>query len=233
MNADPTDRRSFLRWVTALAAGLGLTRGRANLLAADKVAEGAPHADKLGWRLGCQAWSFNNFTFFEAVNKTASLGLHYIEAFPNQNVTHDAADGQVNEHMTSAVRQKVKDHLKDKGVKLVSFGVGGYSRPIFEFAKDMGIENLVCEPNFDDFDKIDKLCEEFKINVALHDHPKPSRYWNPDIVLKHVSGHSKRIGACCDTGHWIRSGIDPLEALKKLEGRIIEFHFKDLNKKAP
>ena len=27
----------------------------------------------------------------------------------------------------------------------------------------------------------------------------------------------------------MRSGINPLEALKKLEGRIISFHFKDLN----
>ena len=27
----------------------------------------------------------------------------------------------------------------------------------------------------------------------------------------------------------MRSGINPLEALKKLEGRIVTFHFKDLN----
>jgi sugar phosphate isomerase/epimerase len=73
------------------------------------------------------------------------------------------------------------------------------------------------------------LTEEYGINVALHNHPKPSRYWNPDTVLKACKDHSKRIGACCDIGHWMRSGINPLEALKKLEGRIIEFHFKDLN----
>ena len=59
--------------------------------------------------------------------------------------------------------------------------------------------------------------------------PKPSRYWNPDTELEAFKGHSKRIGACCDTGHWLRSGVNQLEALKKLEGRIISFHFKDLN----
>ena len=48
-------------------------------------------------------------------------------------------------------------------------------------------------------------------------------------MLKHVKDHSKRIGACCDTGHWMRSDIKPVEALKKLKGRIISFHFKDLN----
>jgi sugar phosphate isomerase/epimerase len=48
-------------------------------------------------------------------------------------------------------------------------------------------------------------------------------------VLMVCKDRSKRIGACCDTGHWMRSDINPVEALKKLEGRIISFHLKDLN----
>ena len=35
-----------------------------------------------GWRLGVQAWTFNRFTFYEAIDKTASLGLEWIEAYP-------------------------------------------------------------------------------------------------------------------------------------------------------
>ena len=46
-----------------------------------------------------------------------------------------------------------------------------------------------------------------------------------------LKGVSPRIGACADVGHWIRSGLNPLECLKKLEGRVIEFHLKDLNEK--
>ena len=112
---------------------------------------------------------------------------------------------------------------------MVNFGVGGCDRKHFEFAKEMGIETLVAEPNEDDFDAIDKLCEEFGINLAIHNHPMPSHYWNPDTVLKVCKGRSKRIGACADTGHWARSGFKPIECLKKLAGRIISFHFKDLN----
>ena len=36
-----------------------------------------------------------------------------------------------------------------------------------------------------------------------------------------------------DVGHYVRSGLDPVECLKKLEGRIITLHFKDLNEKGP
>ena len=46
--------------------------------------------DPLGWRLGSAAWSFNRFTFFEAVDKTAALGLHYIEAFEGQRISAES-----------------------------------------------------------------------------------------------------------------------------------------------
>lgn len=230
MSKQQMDRRRFLQAAGAVAAGTVLAESGSPGPAAPPVARGAPHAQELGWRLGCQAWTFNDGTFYEAIHKTASLGLHYIEAFPNQKLRADQPGVRVNEDLPAAVRREIKRHLADRGVQLVSFGVGGYSRRIFEFAKEMGIENLVSEPPFDAFDHIDKLCEEYEINLALHDHPKPSRYWDPDTVLKVCKGHSKRIGACCDTGHWMRSDINPLEALKKLQGRIIEFHFKDLNK---
>ena len=88
-------------------------------------------------------------------------------------------------------------------------------------------------PSEADFDAIDKLCAEFDINLAIHNHPQPSHYWNPDTVLKVCKDRSKRIGACADTGHWLRSGLNPLECLKKLEGRIISLHFKDLEREGP
>ena len=94
----------------------------------------------------------------------------------------------------------------------------------------MGAEIILSEPRAEQFDTLDKLCEEYDLKLAIHDHPKPTRYWNPDFVLKVCRDRSHRIGACCDTGHWLRSGLNPVECIKKLEGRIIYFHFKDLNK---
>jgi sugar phosphate isomerase/epimerase len=232
---DALDRRSFLKTAGAVAAGLGLAgRGASCALAAP--AKGAPNAEKLGWRLGCQAYTFNHYSFFEAVDKTASLGLRYIEMYPGQKMSNEKPDVRVGDGMGADARKDVKKKLADSGVKLVNYGVCGLPkdegacRRTFDFAKEMGIETLVSEPPFDAFDMLDKLCGEYQINVALHNHPEPSRYWNPDTVLKACKGHSKRIGSCADTGHWMRSGINPLDAVKKLQGRIISFHFKDLNK---
>lgn len=223
------DRRGFLRAMGVASAGLAAGQLAGQALCAEAAAKGAPHAEKLGWRLGCQAYSFNRFTFYEAIDKTASLGLHYIEAYPGQRLSAERPDVRVGPGMSAEVRREVKQKLADAGVKLVCFGVTGASRETFEFAKDMGIETIVSEPGFEQFDELEKLCEEFKISLALHNHPKPSRYWNPDTVLEVCQGRSQRIGACADTGHWMRSGIRPLEAVRKLKGRIVSFHFKDLN----
>jgi sugar phosphate isomerase/epimerase len=222
------DRRSFVKTASAATAGLGAMHLAVPHVWAAPLAKGAPSAEKLGWRLGCQAYSFNRFSFFEAVDKNASLGLKYIEAYPGQ-VLYKGSSARMGRELTADQRKEVKKKLEDSGVKLVNFGVGGCGRADFEFAKDMGIETLVSEPDFKLLDEVDKLVEEYGINVALHNHPKPSRYWNPDTVLEQCKGRNKRIGACADTGHWMRSGLVPLECVKKLEGRIISFHFKDLN----
>ena len=196
---------------------------------------GRTPAEKMGWRLSVQAYTFNRFTFFEAVDKTASMGIKYIEMYPEQQVD-TGNDAVTHFSMDAETRQKILNKLDAAGVKLTNYGVvdGGDAaewRRLFEFAKAMGIETIVTEPAPRRMDIIESLCEEFKINVAIHNHPKPSRYWNPDTVLETVEGRSKRIGACADTGHWMRSDLDPVECLKKLEGRIVSLHFKDLNKK--
>jgi sugar phosphate isomerase/epimerase len=231
------DRRNFLKTTGAIGLGFGLLGNTPNLFAEETV-KGAPHAEKIGWRLACQAYSFNRYTFYEAVDKTASLGLKYIEAYPGQRISKDQP-AVINENISPKDRKTVLQKLTDSGVKLVNFGVcdlsknEGANRKVFEFAKAMGVETLTSEPPEDAMEIVDKLCGEFGINVAIHNHPKPSHYWNPDTVLKAVEGRSKRIGSCSDTGHWPRSGLNPIECLKKLEGRIISFHFKDLNQMGP
>jgi len=191
-------------------------------------------AEKLGWRLGAQAWTFRDRTAFEAIDTAAKLGLKYIELYPGQALSPEQKDAKVGVDLTDEQRSALLRKLGTAKVKAVSFGVVEFSkdekhaRRIFEFARQMGLESITCEPELDACELVDKLCTEFGINAAIHDHPKPSRYWNPDIVLEAVKGRSQRIGACADTGHWSRSGLVPVECLKKLEGRILQLHFKDI-----
>ncbi len=191
---------------------------------------------KLGWKLGAQAYTFNRFTFAEAIDKIKSCGLSYVEAFPGQTIG-GGIEGKMEPGMPAEKRNQILAMLKEKGVKMVSFGVTGANdeagwRQLFQFAQAMGLENITMEPDPKFVPLISKLCDEYKINAALHNHPTPSRYWNPDVVLTAIQGQSKRMGACADIGHWVRSGLDPVECLKKLEGHVVQLHFKDLNEKS-
>jgi sugar phosphate isomerase/epimerase len=194
-------------------------------------------ARKLGWQLGAQAWSFNKFTFAQALDKVDSCGMKFIEAFPGQEIGGGIA-GTMDYHMDAATRKAVLKMVKAHGIRLVSFGVviakdSADWEQLFKFGKAMGLENIVSEPKESDIPMISRMCDRYKINLAIHDHPQPSHYWNPDILLAAIKGASPRVGACADIGHWTRSGLDPLECLKKLRGHVKEFHFKDLNEKSP
>ena len=194
-------------------------------------------ADKLGWQLAIHAYTFRKFSIFQCIDKTAALGLKYMSL--SGSVSLDGSNSVTTVNLSDKDAQAIKDAATAKGLTLVNIGVvklppdEAESRKVFEFAKKMGIDTLVAEPEPAALDTVEKLCKEYNIKVAIHDHPRPSRYWNPDTVAEAIKGRTPLMGACADTGHWLRSGLDPVECLKKLEGRVICLHFKDLVPEEP
>lgn len=200
----------------------------------------AAAAEKIGWRIGSQAYTLRDRSLLEALDTMYMLGLKYVECYPNQPVAPKEfkdAKGKpltfgpgMSEEAIAAVKKK----LDQTGIKVLSMGVTGIpadeagARKYFEFAKTFGMERLVTEVKETQFPILEKLGEEYHVDVALHNHPNPSYYWDPAHVLKAVQGY-KHIGSCADVGHWQRSKINPIDALKMLEGHIFESHFKDLN----
>jgi sugar phosphate isomerase/epimerase len=199
----------------------------------------AEPAEPFGWRLGVAAWSFNRFTLFEAVDRTAALGIRYLEAFegqpirPGQEVRLTA---DLGEDAVLAIREK----LNAAGVTLTSLyyhelpAEEAACRRAFVLAQRLGLETLISEPSPGALNVIEKLTGEFGVNVALHNHPEgSSRYWHPREILKVLEGRSPRLGACADLGHWQRSGIAPVEGIRLLGQRLLSLHVKDLHMAGP
>ncbi|MDZ7724901.1 MAG: family 16 glycoside hydrolase [candidate division KSB1 bacterium] len=184
-----------------------------------------------------QCWTFNQFTFEQALAKINDLGVKYVEAYPGQRLSEERPESETfGHHMTAEQRSWVKDLLKQYDLTLVSYGVVHFdntreaAETVFQFARDMGIYTLVIEPEYDDFTLIESLVKDYNIRVGVHNHPEPSKYWNPYTVYNTIKDLDPRIGVCADTGHWLRSGVNPVEALRFLTGRITNVHLKDLNK---
>ena len=202
-----------------------------------------------GFALGCQAWSFNHFSVFEAIEKTAEAGGKVIEFYPGQRLSAQQPDVHWDHNASDEVIQQVQEQCRKYHILPVNYGVvtpGGRTaearkeewRKIFEFAKKLNLYGVTSEPAAEDMDTIEQLVKEFDIHFCIHDHPKRAndpnyRFWDPHYVLSLVQGRDPRIGACADTGHWIRSGIKPVDALRILKGRVMSSHLKDLNEFSP
>ncbi len=190
--------------------------------------------EKLGWKLGTQTYTFRNFTFFEALDKAVSCGVRYVEAYPGQTLG-GGFEGKMDYRMDAAKRKAILKKVKEKGIRIQAFGVISVSgeqewEQLFSFARAMGIQNINTESKGENLEIIGRLANKYKIQVSFHNHPKPSPYWDPETVLAAIkTANSKYVGACPDVGHWVRSGLDPVACLRKLEGHIQHLHFKDLN----
>lgn len=227
-------RRSFLTRSAAVASMAGLTGlGGSLSQATEPLTKSMPNTDKLGWRVGFSAYSFRTVTLFEAFDKMAATGLHCTELFAWQKLSPAHPSATPTAGITKSLQKDLKKKAADSGVKML----GLYSnvdspdaaKALFAFAAEMEFEFIVSEPTETLLDAIEPLTEQYGIDLALHNHPKPSHYWNPQTGLAALDGRSKRMGFCCDTGHWCRCGLDPVETLKKVAPRVKTFHLKDLD----
>jgi sugar phosphate isomerase/epimerase len=185
------------------------------------------------WELGMQSYTFHRFTFAETLDKLQSLGLEYIEVYYGQKLGQEFGDQVMDYKMSPETQKKVLDLAKSKNVKIEASGVVICENEteweqLFNFAKSMGIKIITCEPRPEHLDFVEQLADKHHIDVAIHNHPQPSNYWNPALLMEALSGRSERMGVCADVGHWKREGLDPVKSLQQVSGRLKSLHFKDI-----
>lgn len=196
--------------------------------------------EKLGWRLGIEAYTFHKYSLFDAIDRTAQLGLPFMGGLSFQKVSKDIPKN-FEPGLTDDELKQIRLKLDAAGIRLLTYyyhdipGDEAGCRKVFEFARKIGIETFMSEPAPEALDMIEKFCDEYDINVALHNHAKKMspQYWHPEGILKACRGRSKRIGACGDLGYWMRSGIDPIEAVNMLKDRLLTVQMHDLHELSP
>ncbi len=213
-------RRQFLG---ASAAVLG---AGALALAEDKN----PYGD---FTVGVQSYCFRNFEREQCLKRIGDLGLHYVEFYQKH-----APPGSTPEQIKAILKM-----CKDYDITPIAFGVQGFgknhddNKKIFEFGKQLGVKHLSADPDPASFDSLDKLCDEYKISIAIHPHGpagggKLHRWYSAEVILKAVKDHHPLIGTCLDTGHLIRAAqlgekLDPAQQVRVMGARNFGMHLKD------
>lgn len=191
----------------------------------------ANHSVADNWEIGIQMWSFRMFTLEEALKKADSAGVRVIEAFPGQRIGAGLEEN-FGITMSAEAKAKLKELLQKHNISIRAMGVISPTtreewQKVFELAKEFNMSYITSEPRKNLWDMIDSLAGQHNIRVAIHEHGRPNPYWHPDSVLAAIKNHPN-IGACADLGHWARSGLEPVDCLKKLEGYVWGVHLKDI-----
>ncbi len=140
-----------------------------------KLSPAVQAQEKLGWRLGTEAYTFHKYTLFEAIDKTAQLGLPYMGGLSFQKVSAEIPknfDPALDDDELKQIRLK----LDAAGVRMLTYyiqqipGDPEGCRRVFEFGRKIGIETFMSEPAPEALDTIEKFCDEYGLNVALHNH---------------------------------------------------------------
>jgi inosose dehydratase len=223
------NRRRFLQ---ASATTFGLAGLPAMLSADDRKNDAFG-----GFTVGTQSYTFRNFDTEQALKRTHDLGLHYIEFYQKH-----ANAGSTPEQIKALLKM-----CGDYGITPIAFGVQGFSKnhdankKMFDFGKALGIRTFSADPEPDSFDSLDKLCEEYKISIAIHPHGptgggKLHRWYSAEVIMQAVKDHHPLIGSCLDTGHLIRADqlgkrLAPAQQVRVMGARNFGMHLKDHDNK--
>ncbi|HEY1922703.1 MAG TPA: hypothetical protein VGG44_08040 [Tepidisphaeraceae bacterium] len=173
---------------------------------------------KLGWQLAGEVSTFHDRPADDAIALLHSMGFHHLELSPSQTPDDTTA---------------LLARLKSVHMDVVSYGVvdlGGSEadmRKVFDCARQLHVKDIIANPMDDSLDMLDKLANEYRVNVAIINPPKPGNHWNPDDELRLLAGRSARIGLSADLAGWKLSGLSPVECTKKLAGHVMEIRLSD------
>jgi sugar phosphate isomerase/epimerase len=98
-------------------------------------------------------------------------------------------------------------------------------------AKLLGSRNITGDATGDLLSRIEEACSKESLTFGLHNHFFPGKkfpYESPEEVLAALKGRSPIMGATLDTGQFASCGYNPVDAVRKLSGRLKMVHLKDI-----
>lgn len=216
MASHPTlTRRELLRGAAAGAAGLTAA------LTGPAWSQDRPYGP---FRMGLQSYTLRGYKLEQALEHSQRLGIHFWESFPaHVPLTTDPAQAA-----------ELLAKLKAANVRLMAHGVTRFTadaaanRKVFEAAKVLKVRVISADPDPDSFDNLDMLVKEFDIKVGIHNHGPGHRYDKLQQVVDAVKGRDRRIGACADLGHFLRSREESVHVIETLGDRVHGVHLKDV-----
>ena len=203
----------------------GSVTRRAFLLAAAASAAAARRAGD-PYRIGIETYCFHDVDLAATLRHTAGLGLRYLELHDGHRAP-GAAPGE-----RSAARMALAGAgIEAEGVYIHDAFTESeaVARPIFDFARAMRFRYITGGPRREALPLLDRLVREYRVEIAIHNHGPGARYETLEDMTSVLEAHPS-ITACIDIGHFARSGVDPVGAIRAIGRRAVAVHVKDVDR---
>ena len=213
-------RKDFLKTV-----GAGML-GAATLGTLPVFGKTSKMTEKLNF--GIASYSFREFSLEDAIIMTKRLDLKHM-ALKSMHMPLDSSPEQIK-----ATAGKVRAAGIDLyGAGVIYMKTEAEVNIAFAYAYAADLKVIIGVPNHDLLPLVNEKVKEYNIKVAIHNHgPGDDLYSSPDDVYEKIKDLDKRMGLCLDIGHTFRIGQDPVQMARKYANRLLDVHFKDIDKAA-
>ena len=177
--------------------------------------------------IGVQTYTYHNFDLPRMIKELQGTGITALEVY-GKHLNADMPEREV---------KAGRKMIADAGLRIAGVGVYGFSsekpgdmRRQLDFAADLGCDYVSMDVKPEDADGKAMLVEiagELDILLGIHNHGPGHHYDLCEKVLESVQGCGMPLGACADTGHFLRSGQTPEHVIKTLGKRVHAVHLKD------
>ncbi len=179
--------------------------------------------------LGVQSFTYREFSVPDLCQELGDTDVSAIE------LCHEHVTPETERDAVDTIRQD----LGDTGIDICGYGVVEFDaeddesdiRETMSMIDHLGGE--YCSLEFPPADKdirerLLSVAAEFDLDLAIHNHGPGATYSTVDDVTRVLDEtDDTRLGACVDTGHYLRSGEEPSDVFPTLGERVLALHVKD------
>ena len=176
-------------------------------------------------QLGIAGYSFLNFTVDQSIAIMQRVGIN----------TLSIKDFHLPLNSTQQQIDDVNAKFHAAGITIYAVGVIYMKNEdelnnAFDYAKKVGVNLIVCAPDYDLLPQLERQARTYNIRAAIHNHgPEDKLYPGPKDVYDRIKNLDNRIGLCLDIGHAMRAGVNPAKAVADYGSRIFDMHVKDVS----
>ena len=177
------------------------------------------------FKIGVASWGLRKLSFEQVIKAMQDMQLEYI-SLKSMHLPFDLPAKELKKRIKTMRNAGLRPYAPG----VVYMNTREEADMAFEYTKNADLDMIVGVPAYDIMDYVELMIKTYNISVAIHCHgPDNLPFPSPEDAFERLEGRDDRFGICADVSHVVRSGMDPVQQLKKVRSRLLDMHIWDVS----